>query len=449
MPPTDFPLRRTPPRRRRTRLALVALLAAAMLLLLGAATALGSPGTMRLIDTSPSLGHDVTVTVPGGETFRVEPGRPLVQVTPSGGAVIETSAWCVDWRRAIDEGVDYAVDLQTPADAPGLVGPAADETAWLIAHSDALIAAAASPGLEAAAIQVAVWQLTGQAADTGSATDDADLNARVAELRALAKGRSPVTSIALAGPGGALVAGIPATVTLSGTPGGQVDLQVSAGQAGLSATSVTLDAGGRAQVVVTPSAAGPVTLTARAEGGLLWRATHLAGASGPQDMAYVTSVPVSATTTLSVGAPVPALAVTPLVRAGGPAGLRLVKSAPASVVRGRSIPYTLTVTNVSARTARDVVLRDPLPDETLLTGTPARARLSDGVVVWRLGDLAPHARVIVHLRLRTVPGASPLVRNVARASAANAATVRARALTHLLAPPRTGVRPAVVPPVTG
>ena len=122
MLPTDSSLRRTPPRRRRTRLALVALLAAAMLLLLGAATALGSPGTMRLIDTSPSLGHDVTVTVPGGETFRVEPGRPLVQVTPSGGAVIETSAWCVHWRRAIDEGVDYAVDLQTPADDPGLGG---------------------------------------------------------------------------------------------------------------------------------------------------------------------------------------------------------------------------------------------------------------------------------------------------------------------------------------
>ena len=63
--------------------------------------------------------------------------------------------------------------------------------------------------MEAAAIQVAVWQLTGQAADTPSATDDADLNARVAELRALASGRSPVTSIALAGPGGALVGGLP------------------------------------------------------------------------------------------------------------------------------------------------------------------------------------------------------------------------------------------------
>ena len=85
----------------------------------------GSPGIMRLIDTSPSLGHDVTVTVPGGETFRVEPGRPLVQITPSGGTAIETSAWCVDWRRAIDEGVNYPVDLQTSADAPELGGPAA------------------------------------------------------------------------------------------------------------------------------------------------------------------------------------------------------------------------------------------------------------------------------------------------------------------------------------
>ena len=188
---------------------------------------------------------------------------------------------------------------------------------------------------------------------------------------------------------------------------------------------------------MTPSAPGTVTLTARAEGGLLWRATHLARASGPQDMAYVTSIPVTATTTLSVGAPLPALSrrwPAPEARAG----LRLVKSAPASVVRGRSIPYTLTVTNASARTARNVVVRDPLPGDTVLTGTPARARLSDGVVVWRLGDLAPHARVIVHLRLRTVTGAPRLVRNAARASAANAATVRASAVTRLVAPPRTG-----------
>ena len=107
------------------------------------------------------------------------------------------------------------------------------------------------------------------------------------------------------------------------------------------------------------------------------------------------------------------------------------------------------MTNVSTRTARGVVVRDRLPEGTLLSGTPARARLSGGVVVWQLGNLAPHARVIVHLRLRTVPDSSRLVRNVAQASAANAATVRARALTRLLAPPRTGVKPAVVPPVTG
>ena len=243
----------------------------AALLLLGAATAIGAPATMRLVDTSPSLGHDVTIAVPGGETFRTEPGRPLVRVTPSTGDVIETSAWCVDWRRAIDEGVDYSVDLQTSAGAPELAGPAAQEAAWLIGHADGLIAAATSPGLEAAAIQVAVWQLTGQAVDAGPVTDDADLNSRVTELRALATGRSPVTSIALSGPGGTLAAGVAASVTVTGTPGGRVDLAVSAGAASLSAASVTLDASGRASVVVTPSAAGTVVLTARAEGGLLWR----------------------------------------------------------------------------------------------------------------------------------------------------------------------------------
>jgi hypothetical protein len=106
------------------------------------------------------------------------------------------------------------------------------------------------------------------------------------------------------------------------------------------------------------------------------------------------------------------------------------------------------VTNVSGRTARGVVIRDPLPEGTFLAQTPPRAHLSGGgTVIWRLGNLAPHARVIVRLRLRTAPGAPPVVRNVARASAANAATVRARAVTHLLP---TAKRPsAVAPPVTG
>ena len=53
----------------------------------------------------------------------------------------------------------------------------------------------------------------------------------------------------------------------------------------------------------------------------------------------------------------------------------------------------------------------------------------------------------MRLRLRTEAPLA-LVPNVARASAANAATVRAQALTQLRSPPRR-VAPVVVPPVTG
>lgn len=57
-----------------------------------------------------------------------------------------------------------------------------------MSRSADLIADAADARLGAAALQVAVWQLTGQAADAGAPTSDPALNARAAELRALAAG---------------------------------------------------------------------------------------------------------------------------------------------------------------------------------------------------------------------------------------------------------------------
>jgi uncharacterized repeat protein (TIGR01451 family) len=437
----------TPPGQARPRRALrlgAALLAAAILLLLGATAALGAPASIRILDTSPSLGHEVTIAVPGGESFRDDPGRQLARITPAGGAAVETAAWCVDWQRAIDEGIDYPVDLQSAPGAPHLAGPAAQEAAWLIGRADALIAASATPGLEAAAIQVAVWQLTGQASDVPEVTDDVALNARVVQLRALAAGRSPASSLALAAPAGPVSPGAAVTVAVTGTPGAEVSLAVTGGSAALSATGVTLGPGGAAQVLVTPLGAGQVVVSARAQGGLLWRASHLPGAPEPQDMAYVAPLALSATATLAVTAPQPTIG--PLAKPR-PAALRLVKTAPTSALRGSTIPYTLTVTNTSGRTAREVVLRDRLPEGTVLVRTPARARLSRGVVVWRLGDLAPRASVTVRMRLRT-DRALPVVRNVARASAANAATVRAKAVTQLRQLP-TRVAPVVVPAVTG
>lgn len=437
-------------RRRQTGLA-AALLLALVLLLASAVTAGAAPATVRVVGWEPSLGHDVAVALPGGGSFTADPGRTTLQVTPATGGTLTTAAWCVDPARGIDDGVDYPVDLTSSDQSPDLATPAALEAAWLMGRADDLIAASATPGREAAAIQVAVWQLVGEAADVHAVTGDAGLNARVAELRAMAAGRSPATAIALAAPPNAVVAE-PVALTVTGTPGTTVTLTAS--RAALSTDVVQIGAGGTASVVVTPTAPGDVTVTARAQGGLLWRAAHLPHRATPQDMAYVAPRELAATVTLTVATPPvltppPPQVVTPPTvapTAVRPAALRIAKRAPRRVVRGRVITYRLTVRNVSSRTARAVVVRDRLPARTAVTRRPSRARIVGRTVVWRLGDLAPRARRTVLLRLRTYPATRARVVNVAAASASNAATVRARAVTRVRAPVR--VAPVVVP-VTG
>ena len=93
-----------------------------------------------------------------------------------------------------------------------------------------------------------------------------------------------------------------------------------------------------------------------------------------------------------------------------------------------------------------MVVRDPVPEGASLGRLPVRAQLDGGAVVWHLGDLAPGATVTVHLRLRADVLSARRVRNEARASAANAATVRAHAITRVVVPLR--VAPAHIP-VTG
>ena len=264
-------------RRTGARIALaVAVLAA---LAIGAAGASAAPGSIRALDLSaPSLGARVEVAAPGGGTFNADPGRALVRVSPAGGTATQVLAWCVDPAHYISEGVDYPVDLQTPADTPELAGPGYAQAGWLIASSERMIADAADPGLEAAAIQVAVWQITGTAADTANVTTSAALNARVAQIRALAAGRTIVTALELSAPAAAVDVGAPVTVTVSGTPGAVVDLAVTSGAATLSSAQVVVAPSGTVAVSLTPSAAGPVVVAASAQGGTLHRAARLAGA---------------------------------------------------------------------------------------------------------------------------------------------------------------------------
>ncbi len=444
--------------------AIAAAMLVGALLAIGAVVPVASaaPGTIRALDIgAPSLGQSISIASPGVGTYKADPGRALVRLTPAVGPVVQVNAWCVDRFHQIGEGVNYAVDLQTPADTPQLSSPGFQTAGWLIAAADGLIAAAANPRFEAGAIQVAVWQLTGQAADVVAVTPNSTLNARVAQLRALAAGKVLVTALALSGPTGATTVGSPATVTITGTAGAVVNLSVATGQATLSSTQVTLGASGSAQVSVTPGSAGNVVVSASALGGLLVRAAHIPGKKTPQDMAFVTPVTLSASVTLAAVAPVPAPAVAPAATipavvvsgpvavAQVPAALRLTKSAPASARLGRSILYTLTVTNRSAQAARRVIIRDPLPSGTFVGDLPKAARLRSGAVVWRLGTLAPRASVTVRLRLRTSVAALGDVLNIASASASNAATVRARARTRLVSPPRVAPIPTVFVPVTG
>ncbi len=323
-------------------------------------------------------------------------------------------------------------------------------------RADGLLSAAADRGREAAAIQVAVWQLTGQAADVTAVTADTALNARVAALRAMARGRSASATVTLTGPSGAIVAGVPATVTVSGTAGEEVTLRATG--AALSAPQVTLDADGTALVTVTPSSAGAFTVTADAPGAVLWRAVHPASRPA-QNMAWVVPGTVHVRLVLTAGAvpevpATPTVPVTPTLPVTPPAppavipakvpraALHLVKSAPRTVITGLPVRYTLTVRNVSGRTAEDVVVRDVLPRGTYVKTTPARASLRGGAVVWRLGDLAPKATVKVHVTLWTLPVSGTVIRNGATATAANAALVRARAVTRVLPLP-PGSQPAV------
>jgi hypothetical protein len=213
--PTVAPHRGT--RARVWRAALVPLAGAA--LFIPAAQAAAATGTLRVTDVDPSYGRAIPIAIPGGGTFTTDPGIRTATLTAADGSRIVSEAWCVDRTRLIAEDVTYPVDVQTPSDTPALRSPGAQAAGWLMGEADGLMAQAANRGLEAAAIQVAVWRLTGQAADVWQATSDSALNARADALRRLAEGRTPATALALQAPAAAVTPGTPAGLVVSATPG--------------------------------------------------------------------------------------------------------------------------------------------------------------------------------------------------------------------------------------
>ena len=171
---------------------------------------------------------------------------------------MEYRGFCADLHHPIAGGTDYAVSLRTAADDATLGSARSAEAAWLLQQAEALIAAAptASKALEAGALQVAVWQLAGQARET-TPTCDAALNARAAAIRALAAGRAvggPLTATPAMPRGCAGRSAV--ALRLTGTPGSTAKLSVTAGAGAVSPAQVRFAADGTADASVTSALAG-------------------------------------------------------------------------------------------------------------------------------------------------------------------------------------------------
>jgi hypothetical protein len=265
--------------------AVVLALLTALLALPAVAQAAG-PATLRLVANSPSLGRNVTVHAPTGDV-QANPGRYQLTVTPQNATAAQRLGFCVDTAHVIHTGRDYAVVLEDADEVAGLATPAFGEIAWLLSRADGLIAAAPQAGAEAAALQVAIWQLSGQASGAAAPTSDAALNARAAELRALAAGRRVGAPLVIVPDRPAPCMGTEAVLLIGGDPGQVAQVEVVEGAATLSAGEVTLDARGEAALTVRSEVAGRVRVRARTEGVVLTRARKVDLANEPQDTVFL------------------------------------------------------------------------------------------------------------------------------------------------------------------
>ena len=430
--------------RRLVSLGLVALAVAAIV---PAVASAATPATLRLVGTDPALGRVITITAPDGTSVKGDPGWFRLRVTPSGQAPVEYRGFCADLHHHIADATDYAVSLKTVADDATLGSARSSEAAWLLGKADALVAAASNKGLEAGALQVAVWQLTNQARET-TPTSDAAVNARAAALRALASGRAlggPLTATPAMprGCAGRSAVGI----ALTGTPGSTADLSITAGAGALSATSVQFPASGKATVTVSSALSGSVTVTARTQGGTLTRiARATSGQTTPQETLVLatprtytasatvtfedcplipsgedvnptppTNTPSDTPTGTTPDTPVfpretPTTPTTPTTPRT-PTQVRtprlsLSKKGPKKALAGAAVGYTITVRNTGAATLTNVAVTDALPAGMSLAGMPSGARLRSGRVVWTIPTLKPGASRVLRVGVRLDADAS-------------------------------------------
>jgi uncharacterized repeat protein (TIGR01451 family) len=386
----------------------------------------------------------VTVNLPGGLSRLLEPGQFQLQVTPAGGAPTVQPAFCIDPLNPISRNIPYQVSLQTASDAPELANPAHAEAAWLMQEADALIAASPNQGLEAGAIQVAIWMILGEA-DATTPTSDAALNARAQQVRALAAGKTTAGPVSISAAAASTCAGTATTLTVTGTPGASASLAVTGGQGTLSANSVTFGAGGTATVTLSSGAAGTVGVTVTSNGAQLTRAARLAGADAPQETAFVVPQTYQASVNVTFTDCAARASGVRSARSRTPTPtLAVTKVAPKTLKSGSQIPYIITVRNTGKVTARNVVVADRVPSGLSYLTSSKRPHQVGRSIIWRVGDLRPGQSRTMRIVLQAPLGLVGSRTNTVVATAAQAKRVTAAATTRL-----TRVSQRRVPAVTG
>ena len=484
-------------RRRAVPGALVAtILAGAALAVPGGAAA--SPATLTMQAMEPSYGP-VSIATTGGGRVNARLGWFRLGVTAPATPTVVVRGFCDDPLTPLTAGRSYAVDVRAADAAPDLASPGYRGVGWLLRSSERLIGAAANPGREAAAIQLAVWKLGGRV-PAGARSGDATLDARVDELRAQAGAAvAPRPAAAsVAGEASACAGTGAVQVAITGAPGATATVAVAA-PATVDVARVVIAADGTARVVVRSATPATVRLRVDVAGGDLVRAARPAGTTGgPQETVYIrpgqssAEVPVTfrdcsspqvepgggdtptgpgGTPSTPTGTPTnpagdaPATPTTPqgvsetpvtpkdtpvtpgggddTPRAQQSPRLGLRKTAAARVPLGGRIRYSITVRNGGRAAATGVVVRDPLPANTFLASTPAGAELRAGSVIWRLGRLAPGRTRTLRLTLRVPTDRTGRVCNAARVEGDGGLRATARVCTLVVGRPR-----AIVPSVT-
>lgn len=128
-----------------------------------------------------------------------------------------------------------------------------------------------------------------------------------------------------------------------------------------------------------------------------------------------------------------------------PTSVTVTKRSVAKVKGTRPVAFRITIRNTGNAVARDVVVTDRIPAGLSLLRLPKGATIKNGVLTWRIGDLAPGQVIRIGYWTRADPGRTGRVCNTARAVAGNAALAAGSTCVRILKVKGASFRP----PVTG